>query len=74
MPPTDDAAIRAAIGKADHALGHTSAAEGEPPQHVHPVPATPAEQGFTDDDVAAWSQKLFGSSASKSGRVTNAKD
>lgn len=73
MPPTENE-IRAAIGKADHALGHTRAAEGEPPQHVHPVPATPAEQGFTDDDVAAWSQKLFGASASKSGRVTNARD
>jgi hypothetical protein len=73
MPPSNDE-IRAAIGAADHALGRTRAAEGQPPAHVNPVPATPARQGFTDDDVASWSQKLFGTGKAKSGRVMNAKD
>ena len=69
-----DNEIRAAIAKADQALGRTRAAEGQSPQHVNPVPATPAAQGFTDDDVAAWSKNLGFAPKAKSGRVTNARD
>lgn len=73
MPPSEKE-LRAAIGRADQILGHTRAAEGQPPQHVNPVPATPAEESFTDEDVAAWSKQLGFASSAKSGRVTNAKD
>jgi hypothetical protein len=73
LPPTNDE-IRAAISVADHALGRTRAAEGQPPEHVNPVPASPAAHGFTDDDVASWSSQLFGAPNAKAGRVTNAKD
>ena len=69
-----DNEIRAAIAKADHALGRTRAAEGQAPTHVNPVPATPAAQGFTDDDVASWSKTLGFAPKAKSGRVTNARD
>jgi hypothetical protein len=73
MPPSNDE-IRAAIGAADHALGRTYAAEGQAPAHVNPVPATPAAQGFTDDDVASWSKQLGFAPKATTGRVTNAKD
>jgi len=73
MPPSSDE-IRAAIAKADQTLGRTRATEGQAPAHVNPVPATPAAQGFTDNDVAAWSKNLGFAPKAKSGRVTNARD
>lgn len=73
MPPTEQE-IRAAIARADHALGHTRAVEGQPPAHV--LPAAPAAQTteFTDEDVAAWSQSLGFAKPAKAGRVTTAGD
>ena len=74
MPPSTEAEIRAAIATADRALGITRAVEGQPPQHVNPVPPSPAAQAFTDDDVTSWSKQLGFAASVKKGRVTTAKD